>query len=44
MRTSHPLLRFTDDTGLSWEIDDDLHLKQLPAERPPWRGLMEPPG
>jgi hypothetical protein len=24
-------VRFTDDAGLHWEIDTDLHLKRLPA-------------
>jgi len=23
--------RFTDDAGLHWQLDDDLHLKQLPG-------------
>lgn len=41
-RTAHPFIRFTDDAGLSWEIDDDLHLKRLPGARGSWRGLLPP--
>jgi hypothetical protein len=35
------IVRFTDDTGLTWQIDEDLHLKKM---RPPaGPGLMSPP-
>jgi hypothetical protein len=36
--------RFTDDAGLSWQIDHNLHLERFrePAPHQPWYGLMGP--
>lgn len=32
-RAAHPIIQFTDDVGLRWEIDDDLRLKPLASSR-----------
>lgn len=42
-RTAHPFTRFTDDADLSWEIDDDLHLKPVRARRTPGEHIMGAP-
>ncbi len=44
LTTARPMVRFTDDVGLAWEIDRDLRLTRRAEPRDRWIDLLTPPG
>lgn len=42
-RMARPVVEFTDDADLVWQIDDDLRLRPVIMPPAPWRGLLSPP-
>lgn len=42
-RADQPMVQFTDDEDLRWQIDDNLHLQKVEPPAPPWPGLMGGP-